>query len=64
MNKNDINLLIQDYYLDLSTLAVFSKTEYQVHRKEYETIHKFHLTPVQFGVLETLYIKESFVFNS
>lgn len=64
MNKNDINLLIQDYYLDLSTLAVFSKTEHQVYRKEYETIHKFHLIPAQFGVLETLYIEESFVFNS
>lgn len=57
MNKDVINQLIQDYYLDLSTLTVFSKTEHQIHRKEYETIHKFHLTPAQFGVLETLYNK-------
>lgn len=57
MNKKRIDQMIEEYYLELSTLTVFTKAEHQIHRKEYQTIKKFNLTPAQFGVLETLYNK-------
>ena len=54
---NNIKKMIEKYYLDLSTLTVFTKAEHNIHRKEYETIKKHQLTPAQFGVLEALYTK-------
>lgn len=52
-----IQEMIEKYYLELSMLTVFARTERNLHRKEYETIKKHHLTPMQFGVLEALYTK-------
>lgn len=52
-----IQELIEKYYLELSMLTVFARTERNIHRKEYETIKNHNLTPMQFGVLEALYTK-------
>lgn len=52
-----INKLINENYLDLSTLIVFTRAEHSIHRKEYQTIKDHDLTAAQFGVLEALYVK-------
>ena len=52
-----IQEMVEEYYLELSMLTVFTRTERNIHRKEYETIKKHQLTPMQFGVLEALYMK-------
>lgn len=54
---NNIKTILDEYYLELSTLTVFTRAEHTIHKKEYETIKKHNLTPAQFGVLEALYIK-------
>lgn len=55
----NIKDIIEEYYLELSLLTVFARTEHNIHRKEYETIKLHNLTPMQFGVLEALYMKGS-----
>ena len=52
-----IKKLINENYLDLSTLIVFTRAEHSIHRKEYQTIKDHGLTAAQFGVLEALYVK-------
>lgn len=54
---DNIKKLIKENELDLSTLVVFTRAEYTIHRKEYQTIKESGLTPAQFGVLEVLYSK-------
>lgn len=53
----NIKKLIDDNYLDLSTLVVFTRTEHHIHRREYKWIKENDLTTNQFGVLEALYVK-------
>lgn len=54
---DNIKKLIKENELALSTLVVFTRAEYTIHRKEYQTIKESGLTPAQFGVLEVLYSK-------
>lgn len=54
---DNIKKLIKENELALSTLVVFTRAEYTIHRKEYQTIKESGLTPAQFGVLEALYSK-------
>ncbi len=53
----NIKKLINDNYLDLSTLVVFTRTEHHIHQREYKWIKENDLTTNQFGVLEALYVK-------
>lgn len=52
-----IKKIINDNYLDLSTLVVFTRAEHSIHRREHQTIKDYDLTAAQFGVLEALYVK-------
>ncbi|MBU3104975.1 MarR family winged helix-turn-helix transcriptional regulator [Clostridium gasigenes] len=54
---DNINELIKNNKLNLSTLVVFTRAEHKIHKIEYETIKKNGLTGAQFGVLEALYTK-------
>ncbi|WP_297134870.1 MarR family winged helix-turn-helix transcriptional regulator [Terrisporobacter sp.] len=53
----NIKKLIEENYLELSTLIVFTRAEHAIHKKEFEIIKKSGLTVAQFGVLEALYNK-------
>lgn len=54
---DNINEMIKENKLNLSTLVVFSRAENTIHRLEYETIRESGLTVAQFAVLEALYNK-------
>ena len=54
---DNINEMIKENKLNLSTLVVFSRAENTIHRLEYETIKESGLTVAQFAVLEALYNK-------
>ena len=54
---DNINKMIKESKLNLSTLIVFSRAENIIHRLEYETIKESGLTVAQFAVLEVLYNK-------
>lgn len=53
----DVKELIEENHLSLSTLVVFTRAEYEIHKREYQTIKETGLTIAQFGVLEALYNK-------
>lgn len=53
----NINDIINENKLVLSTLITFTRAEHTIHKKELQTIKESGLTTAQFGVLEVLYNK-------
>lgn len=53
----NIQQLIEENKLSLSTLIAFTRAEHKIHNLEYRTIKESGLTISQFGVLEALYNK-------
>ena len=50
----DIKELIKENELDLSTLVVFTRLEYIIHKTEYKTIMESGLTTAQFYIIKDI----------